>query len=141
MTATEYKTAFETNYGYDLEDSAVLPDEGNITQSKKVERFLLRTTAIIESYIFASNPNYVYENLTQKQLADFDNALLEQGYYMLKAGDVSLMAGFDPVTNAMINLDDLRRRTVAPLAISYLQRCGILYRGIKSRFHKEGLLW
>jgi hypothetical protein len=140
MTADEYKKQFADTYGYDLEDSSVLPDEG-ITQSKKVERFLLRVTAIIDAYIVGINPNHNYANLTAKQIADYNNALLEQGYYMLKAGDVSLMSGFDPVTNALINIDDLRRRTVAPLAISYLTRSSICYRGISTHKIREELIW
>lgn len=133
MTVVEYKKRFLEEYGYNLEDSSVLPDVGNFTQSKKVERFFMRVNAIIEMHITKFNSNYNESKITDKQKEALDNAILEQSYYMLTAGDVTVMTGFDPVTNNIVDLDALRRRTIAPLAEQYLLKSGLLYRGIRTK--------
>ena len=135
ITATEYKKAFLDEYGFDLEDSSILPDEQFVTQSAKVERFYKRVKKMVDVFIRKYNINFDTDKMTVRQTSAYNEALLEQGLYILKSGDVSLMAGFDPVTNVMVDLDELKRRIIAPSVQDLLIQCGVCNRAIRTSRH------
>ncbi len=131
MTDIEFKEAFVSKYGIDL-DSA-LPNDGRYSESNKIKNYLERCVDLVEMKIADYNPFYNYEDMTERQVSFFNKAVIEQAYYMLNASDVTVMLGYDPVTNALVNIDELRRRYIAPMVERYLTRAGLLYRGLNRR--------
>lgn len=100
----------------------------------KVEPFINRVETIVNQKIKEYNPKIfdVSGSIQLYQNADYKQALLEQALYLINTGDASLMTGFDPVTNVLVPLDELRKRQFSPLAFMILENSGLLNRAMRS---------
>lgn len=93
--------------------------------------FVTRAENTVLEEIRASNPGFDPQALTGDQEETIRRAVLEQVLYVLSAGDLSLMSGYDPVTNAVLPIAELRGRIFAPAARRILRNGGLLYRGLR----------
>jgi hypothetical protein len=120
---------FNTYAGFDI-SGKLEADNPNVA-----EAFINRIEKQIELKISKHCPKYMYikNQLTEKQKQAIWDAMLEQTLFVLTTGDVTLMNGFDPVTNQMIDLTALRKRDLSPIAREILTAAGLFYRGITSR--------
>ena len=64
--------------------------------------------------------------------------MLEQGYYLTENYDMNIVSGFDPVSNTVIPIDEIRKRAFSPLAATILRNVGLFYAGIGQPSYNRG---
>lgn len=121
----DFKQLFKDKTGIDLEKE--------LGSSNKIEPFRLRITNIILEYIKEQCPTYDEEDLTDYQKQVIDEAIIEQGYYIISTGvDLTTYLGIDNVTGQTTPIADIRKRIIAPLARQKLKNAGLLFKGFGS---------
>lgn len=106
-------------------------------ESGKLEAFVNRVEMIIEEEIKTRNPNYTRQLnhglITELQKEAIYKAMLEQATYIFSVGDMTMISGYDPVTGIMTPLNEIRKRTLSPMAKKILTNAGLFYSGIGQR--------
>ena len=131
---TRYITAdeFKQYFGIDLQIE--LPDGDN--ESGKVAAYLTRIENRLEAWI---NANYFYnvtqfwETLNNNQKEQYKYALLEQAYYVLRMGDISVDSGYDKERGIIAGRSTINELSVAPNAMLHLENGGFLNTRIVKR--------
>lgn len=123
------KDEFKEYSGIDLD--ARLKDDDN--PSDKANAFLMRLETRMEAFLnanFFRNVNVEFQSFTDFQKEHYKYALMEQGIYILRNGDISTDSGYDPEKGVVANQKSLRELTVAPNAKEHLALCGLWSRKI-----------
>lgn len=131
---TRYITAdeFKQYFGIDLQIE--LPNGDN--ESRKVAAYLTRIENRLEAWI---NANYFYnvtqfwETLNNNQKEQYKYALLEQAYYVLRMGDISVDSGYDKERGIIAGRSTINELSVAPNAMLHLENGGFLNTRIVKR--------
>ena len=131
---TRYITAdeFKQYFGIDLQIE--LPNGDN--ESGKVAAYLTRIENRLEAWI---NANYFYnvtqfwETLNNNQKEQYKYALLEQAYYVLRMGDISVDSGYDKERGILADRSTINELSVAPNAMLHLENGGFLNTRIVKR--------
>jgi len=131
---TRYITAdeFKQYFGIDLQIE--LPNGDN--ESGKVAAYLARIENRLEAWI---NANYFYnvtrfwETLNDNQKEQYKYALLEQAYYVLRMGDISVDSGYDKERGIIAGRSTINELSVAPNAMLHLENGGFLNTRIVKR--------
>ena len=131
---TRYITAdeFKQYFGIDLQIE--LPNGDN--ESGKVAAYLTRIENRLEAWI---NANYFYnvtqfwETLNNNQKEQYKYALLEQAYYVLRMGDISVDSGYDKERVIIAGRSTINELSVAPNAMLHLENGGFLNTRIVKR--------
>ena len=131
---TRYITAdeFKQYFGIDLQIE--LPNGDN--ESGKVAAYLTRIENRLEAWI---NANYFYnvtqfwETLNNNQKEQYKYALLEQAYYVLRMGDISVDSGYDKERGIIAGRSTINELSVAPNAMLHLENGGFLNTRIVKR--------
>jgi len=131
---TRYITAdeFKQYFGIDLQIE--LPNGDN--ESGKVAAYLTRIENRLEAWI---NANYFYnvtqfwETLNNYQKEQYKYALLEQAYYVLRMGDISVDSGYDKERGIIAGRSTINELSVAPNAMLHLENGGFLNTRIVKR--------
>ncbi len=118
----DFEKAFEEKTGIILSQT--------LGSSNAVTVFKNRTTTMITEYIKEQYPNYDITLLTDLQTTAITNAIIEQGFYMISTGvDLTTYLGIDSVTGNITPLDEIKKRTISPLAKKILKNAGLMYKG------------
>lgn len=131
---TRYITAdeFKQYFGIDLQIE--LPNGDN--ESGKVAAYIARIENRLEAWI---NANYFYnvtrfwETLNNNQKEQYKYALLEQAYYVLRMGDISVDSGYDKERGIIAGRSTINELSVAPNAMLHLENGGFLNTRIVKR--------
>lgn len=131
---TRYITAdeFKQYFGIDLQIE--LPNGDN--ESGKVAAYITRIENRLEAWI---NANYFYnvsqfwETLNNNQKEQYKYALLEQAYYVLRMGDISVDSGYDKERGVIAGRSTINELSVAPNAMLHLENGGFLNTRIVKR--------
>lgn len=131
---TRYITAdeFKQYFGIDLQIE--LPNGDN--ESGKVAAYLTRIENRLEAWI---NANYFYnitqfwDTLNNNQKEQYKYALLEQAYYVLRMGDISVDSGYDKERGVIAGRSTINELSVAPNAMLHLENGGFLNTRIVKR--------
>ncbi len=131
---TRYITAdeFKQYFGIDLQIE--LPNGDN--ERGKVAAYLTRIENRLEAWI---NANYFYnitqfwETLNNNQKEQYKYALLEQAYYVLRMGDISVDSGYDKERGVIAGRSTINELSVAPNAMLHLENGGFLNTRIVKR--------
>lgn len=100
--------------------------------------FINRSLLLIKEEIHSRAARFEPDEWTDEQRAAVKKATFEQMTYMLASGDFSLLTGYDPETNTILDLKELRKRQFSPLAIRILENAGLLYGGMNRRLPYMG---
>lgn len=106
--------------------------------------FINRTEKIILEEIKSRCPKADLDNLNQRESAAIESAIIEQMTYMIVAGDFTLMSGYDPTSNGLTDINQLRKRQMSPLAIKILTNAGLFYSGVspcRGGYFEERSYW
>ena len=131
---TRYITAdeFKQYFGIDLQIE--LPNGDN--ESGKVAAYLTRIENRLEAWI---NANYFYnvsqfwETLNNNQKEQYKYALLEQAYYVLRMGDISVDSGYDKERGVIAGRSTINELSVSPNSMLHLENGGFLNTRIVKR--------
>lgn len=131
---SKYITAddFKMYFGVDL--AAELKTDDN--ESNQVDAFLKRIEVRMSAFInanFYKNVDQEYPNFTDYQKEQYKYALLEQAYYMLTQGDISVDSGYDQQEGIKASRNYLHRIKIADNTREHLILAGLWNRTIKSR--------
>ena len=105
-------------------------------ESGKVAAYLTRIENRLEAWI---NANYFYnvtqfwETLNNNQKEQYKYALLEQAYYVLRMGDISVDSGYDKERGIIAGRSTINELSVAPNAMLHLENGGFLNTRIVKR--------
>lgn len=117
---------FLEKYGIDLEN--VLPD-GDFPQNK-VQRFFEQQKEMLILFCNNFNIRFNYDNLKEKQKSVFDQAILEQMYYVLNTYDYRTVSTLDIATGTTIPVEEVENRYIAASVKNKLKQYGFCYRGL-----------
>lgn len=120
----KFKNDMREHYGIDLD----IQLEGN---EHKVEAFYRRVKMVINAEIKMCNPRFKEDRIKDWQVKEIWNAILEQAYYMMNNYDMNIVAGYDPINNTTIPIEEIRKRAFSPLARTILRNAGLMYAGIR----------
>lgn len=131
---TRYITAdeFKQYFGIDLQIE--LPNGDN--ESGKVAAYIARIENRLEAWI---NANYFYnvsqfwETLNNNQKEQYKYALLEQAYYVLRMGDISVDSGYDKERGVIAGRSTINELSVSPNSMLHLENGGFLNTRIVKR--------
>lgn len=131
---TRYITAdeFKQYFGIDLQIE--LPNGDN--ESGKVAAYIARIENRLEAWI---NANYFYnvsqfwETLNDNQKEQYKYALLEQAYYVLRMGDISVDSGYDKERGVIAGRSTINELSVSPNSMLHLENGGFLNTRIVKR--------
>ena len=131
---TRYITAdeFKQYFGIDLQIE--LPNGDN--ESGKVAAYIARIENRLEAWI---NANYFYnvtqfwETLNNNQKEQYKYALLEQAYYVLRMGDISVDSGYDKERGVVAGRSTINELSVASNSMLHLENGGFLNTRIVKR--------
>lgn len=127
----QFANDFYQQYGIQLE-SAITGSQPN-----KVIAFANRIERIVYEEIKEKCPTFRHGRLSAIQLGAIWRACLEQAYYTLNNYDMNIFAGVDPVSSAVIPIDEIRKRSFSPLARKMLVNVGLFYAGVIRRSSDE----
>lgn len=113
-----------------LEESAQLSD---LSPTEYMDRIHLIILEEIKARSPQSGRLIAKEKLSAIQILAIKNAIVEQAFYTLYAGDYSLIIGFNPDTNSLADLKQLKARQFSTLAIKTLRNAGLLYAGLDGK--------
>ncbi len=100
----------------------------------KVERFIDRVVMLVENEVKRHNKRFDFNAAPEPQQQAFYEACLEQAMYLYLLGDMSLINGFDPISNTIIDIEEVRKRAFSPTAKQLLLNAGLLYRGLSNNY-------
>lgn len=131
---TKYITPddFKMYFGIDLE--AEMKDDDN--PSNKALAFLMRIENRLHSYLdatFYRNVDKEYPEFTDYQKEHYKLALLEQAYYVLTQGDISVDSGYDVTEGFKATRNQIKSIIISENAKNELVLCGIWCRKIRNR--------
>lgn len=131
---SKYITAddFKMYFGIDLD--VELKDDDN--PSNKVNAFLVRIENRVEAYLngaFYRNVEMEYPTFTDYQKKHYKLALLEQAYYVLTQGDISVDSGYSQDEGVKISRKHIDEIKIGSNAKDELLLCGVWCRKIKNR--------
>ena len=109
--------------------------KGNANPSDKANAFIVRLENRMESYLnahFFKRISDLWPCFTDYQKDKYRMALLEQGIYIFRNGDISIDSGYEPDEGIKINRQDIEELTLAPNAINYLREIGLWNRHLAS---------
>lgn len=132
---TKYINAddFKQFFGIDLEAEL----KTNDNPSDEVDSFLNRIEVRMSTFIdcqFYRNVDKEYPTLTDYQKQHYKYALLEQAYYVLTQGDLSVDSGYDVQEGEKASRTHLNNIKFSSNAIEHLILCGFWNRKIRNRF-------
>lgn len=123
---------FKAYFGIDLEAELKVNDN----PSDEVDSFLHRIEVRIATYLdanFYKNVDREYPNLTDYQKEHYKFALLEQAYYVLTQGDLSVDSGYDVNEGQKVDRKVLHNIKIADNTKEHLILCGFWNRKIKNK--------
>lgn len=128
---TKYITPdeFKEYFGIDL---SIIKDDTN--PSNKQVAFLKRIEDRMEAMIDAECFRQVsreYPHFSNYQKEHYKRALLEQAIYIFRNGELSVDSGIDPEKGVVIDLETVKRASLAPNAKRELQLCGLWSKKIR----------
>ena len=146
--ATELKTKyitpddFENYFGIDLQSLL----KGNFNTSNASISFLKIIEDRIASYLDAEFFRIVdreYPNFTEYQKEHYKLALLEQAYYVLRNGEISVDSGYDPDKGIVIDRESIKNLSIGENAKQNLVLCGLWTRKIRQHGNRtlRGWFW
>lgn len=105
--------------------------------SSAADRFLKRVESLFLNWCDA---NMGSKYCTWEEVSRHPNdaeavrrALLEQALYMYRNGDLFSDSGYDPQRGAMIQKDDLRRRSISDTAVDIIKAAGLFSHVLRNR--------
>ncbi len=131
MLKTKYVTS-DDYFSYFGENLAKFFDE-NDNPSDAMNAFLLRIENRMEAFINArcfKNIGACWRVFTDFQKEHYKRALLEQAYYVVHNGDLSVDSGYDPMKGEVSSVNSIQSRVLSQNAINELKTCGIWNRKI-----------
>lgn len=131
---TKYITAddFKQYFGIDLE--AELKEDDN--PSNTVNAFLLRIETRMETFLdanFYRNIEREFPNFTDYQKKHYKLALLEQAYYVLTQGDISVDSGYNFEEGIKASREQLHTIKISDNCKEELLLCGLWCRKIRNK--------
>ena len=131
---SKYITAddFKMYFGIDLE--AELKEDDN--PSNTVNAFLLRIENRMETFLdanFYRKIEFEHPKFTDYQKKHYKQALLEQAYYVLTQGDLSVDSGYNIEEGIKASRNQIHNLKIADNAKEELLLCGLWCRKIKNR--------
>ena len=126
MLQTRYITPdeFTEYFGIDLGKEL----KGNANPSDKAMAFLRRLEDRMEAFINAHFFKRVTDEwpcFTDWQKEHYKLALLEQGIYVFRNGDISVDSGYEPEQGITASRNAIKELSMAPNAIDHLIECGL----------------
>lgn len=125
-----YNSKHKTPLGTSIEDSAQVNE---MTEQEFMERISTIIVEEIKSRSATARRLIDGEKLSATQIVAITNAILEQAFYVVYAGDYSLITGFNPDQNSTVNIQELRARQFSPLALKILKNAGLFYAGLDGK--------
>jgi hypothetical protein len=89
---------------------------------------------------FNRNIEQEWPVFTQNMKEHYKKALLEQAIYIFRNSDISVDSGYDPEKGEVMNIDRLKKITLAPNAYDHLRMCGLTGRQLLS-LRQKGIIW
>lgn len=126
----EFNSLHKKPLGEYLEESAQAQEMSELEFTKRIALII---TEEIKSRSAKARRLIIDGKLTATQFLAIKEAILEQMFYTINAGDYSLIIGFNPDQNSLVNLQELRARQFSPLAIKILKNAGLFYAGLDGR--------
>lgn len=128
-TVHDFENDFRNNYDINLQTELSGGD-------KKVDSFFYKVKLVVEEEIKSNNPTLQFDSLKEKQKEQLWKAVLEQANYMFHNYDMNIVSGYDPISNSVVSVDEIRKRSFSPFAKKILLNAGLLYRGLAN--HEYG---
>lgn len=101
---------------------------GDDNPSGKTEAFLLRIEERLHAFIaaeFARNVDREFARFSEYQKRHYKLAIMEQGIYEIRNGELVTDSGYDPDQGAKTSVRDLDERRIAPACKEQLLLCGL----------------
>lgn len=108
---------YENKYGYPLSSKM---------ESEAIASFINAVATLINQSIKVHE-----EDLTTYQQGKLIEAQLWQAQFMIDNGFLPGMSGYDPFTNTMVDMNQLEKRYIGPMARLTLTYAGLTYRGVR----------
>lgn len=121
---------FRAYSGIDLASRLYGSDNGG----SAAEEFMFRIEWRMATYLdaqFYRNVDMEFPHFTEYQKKHYKMALIEQGIYELRNGDISTDSGYDPQEGVKADRRTLDSLTIAPNAQRELILCGLWCRKLK----------
>lgn len=109
------------------------PQVDEMSESEFIERVALIIVEEIKTRSASARRLIDGEKLSATQVLTIEKAILEQAFYTVYAGDYSLITGFNPDQNSLVNIQELRARQFSPLALKLLKNAGLFYAGLDGK--------
>lgn len=114
----------------DLDEALNIRDKS----SNLANLLLLRTEDRLMSYIDAETYRvYSYDHLSERQLENFQKAIIEQVEYILRNSDLFTDSGYDPSEGQKIDWGKLYEIMICRTTINYLKNAGLYNKVIVNR--------
>lgn len=143
----ELKTKYITSddyFRYFGENLQKFFDENSDNPSDAVNSFLIRIENRMETFLNAKcfkNIGSIYCHFSDFQKEHYKRALLEQAYYVIHNGDLSVDSGYDPTKGEIASVNDISSRTISQNAINELKVCGLWTRKITGQSWLYPFMW
>ncbi len=109
------------------------PQVDEMSESEFIERVSLIIVEEIKTRSASARRLISEDKLSATQVLTIEKAILEQAFYIIYAGDYSLITGFNPDQNSIVNIQELRARQFSPLALKLLKNAGLFYAGLDGK--------
>ncbi len=123
---------FKMYFGIDLESELKSDDNPSNTANAFLYRIENRIASFLDAR-FYRNVDCEYPTFTDYQKKHYKLALLEQTYYVLTQGDISVDSGYSIQDGLKASRKDLRTIKISDNAQEELLLCGLWCRKIKNR--------
>ena len=135
---SKYITAddFKMYFGIDLDSELKSDDNPSNTSNAFLTRIENRMEAFLDA-TFYRNVELEYPKFTDYQKKHYKLALLEQAYYVLTQGDISVDSGYSMEEGIKASRNDLHTLKISDNAKDQLLLCGLWCRKIKNRARGE----
>lgn len=128
ITADDFKQYFGIDLNYELKEDD--------NPSNTVNAFLTRIETRMETFLdanFYRKIDQEYPTFTDYQKKHYKLALLEQAYYVLTQGDISVDSGYNFEEGIKASRDELHKIKISDNCKEELLLCGLWCRKINSR--------
>ena len=135
---SKYITAddFKMYFGIDLDHELKSDDNPSNTSNAFLYRIETRIASFLDAN-FYRNVDMEYGEFTDYQKLHYKLALLEQAYYVLTQGDISVDSGYSMEEGLKASRKDLHTLKISDNAKEELLLCGLWCRKIKNRARGE----
>ena len=128
VTPDDFKNKFGKDLAYML--------EGSDNESNYPNIFLREVQEYLMDWCDVSGFRVIkFNDLNERQMVDFQNAVLYQAYYTWTNGPLGLglESGVDTERGRLLSIEDIRATEVAPRVIVLLKRSGLFNLKMKNR--------